>query len=125
VNQSRLIWLIALGLSLLVGTVLALRYPTPLPRHLGYYVGTGALLAGIVFGLRGAALPILGSLAFGLVRLFARHHTGDEGVQGFIGLFGLLIPLVVGGIALVGALMRTGLLTLIARVGRHGLNDEP
>jgi hypothetical protein len=112
----------AVGSCFIAGALVGLLDPrlSALPHRFGYYVAAASLLAGIAFGIRGAAVPIAATVAFGLMHLLEyHHHPGDEGLPANVVLFVVLVPAVFAGIALSGALLRAGTLAFTRGAGRR------
>jgi hypothetical protein len=79
------------------------------PRHFGVYVAVGAVAAGLIFGLRGAAVPAFGIASFGIVRLVqhATHPSSGEHEAGIIvGLYCFYFPLMFAVLSAFGAGLR-------------------
>ncbi len=108
-TYARLIWLVGIAACCVVGALL--KIGDRLPQDIGYYVVSATFVAGLAFGYRGTALPIAGSVAFGIAALIKVGDAGDvPGEERSLVIFGFLIywPVILGGIALVGALARGG-----------------
>lgn len=84
------------------------------PRHLELYIAVVAGLAGLAFGAKGALLPIVGSVAFGVawfLRVGASTNpaTGDN-ETGIVFVVVVVASVVFGAASLFGAAMRCLLL---------------
>lgn len=111
VYLSRLtaIWLVALVACLVAGIALGLAYPhLPPIRRLGYYVAAGAFLSGLLFGMRGVLLPAIAIAAFGLMALIHAGVGGDQTAE-IRAVFWFALPIMYGAVAVLGALVRTGI----------------
>jgi hypothetical protein len=108
VRASTRVWLAALAACVALGFVLATVYAGhPIrPRHFGYYLAIASFVAGLVFGVRGALLPIAGIAAFGAAALINRppQTPGAEDQTALIvGAFWIYFPTMFGALAAVGA----------------------
>ena len=118
------LWLAALLACLAVGVIFGIdgRPSAGWPRHFGYYVAGSALVAGIGFSWRGALLPVVGIVAFGVTRLIG-HPTdpgGDDQRVLFVFYF-TYFPVLFALPALVGAGMREAARWWFARpLPHHG-----
>jgi FtsH-binding integral membrane protein len=114
-------WITAAG-CLVLGSALALDdvFHSGWSRHFGYYLVAASFVAGLVFGKRGCALPVVGTVAFGITLYLQAtvDPSGEDQRDLIIFAFIFVAPLVFGAVAAIGAVARYAVLDIAPGLAR-------